>query len=87
MGSFSIGAWDHLQGFSEPLHCAESVKHKALHITHMIIHTMYIDKHATLDALHFQPDATILKTLYRGFHVAGQNEKCQMQSPLTLTIH
>ena len=34
---------------------------KALHITHIVIHTMYIDKHATLDALHFQHDAKILK--------------------------
>jgi len=35
---------------------------KALHITHMIIHTTYIDKHTTLDALHFQPNAKILKS-------------------------
>jgi len=50
-----------LQGFAEPLHRAESVKRKALHITHIVIHTMYIDKHATLDTLHFQPDAKILQ--------------------------
>ena len=50
-----------LQGFAEPLHRAESIKRKALHITHIDIQTMYIDKHATLDTLHFQPDAKILK--------------------------
>ena len=48
-----------LQGFAEPLHRAE--KRKALHITYITIHTMYIDKHATLDALRFQHDAKILQ--------------------------
>ena len=43
--------------FAEPLHHAESVKRCTLY-TYMI---MYIDKQATLDALHFQPDAKILK--------------------------
>jgi len=50
-----------IQGFAEPLHHAESVKRKALHITYITIHTMYIDKHTTLDALHFQHDAKILQ--------------------------
>ena len=48
-----------LQGFSEPLHHAESVKRCTLHI--QFIHTMYIDEHATLDTLHYQHDAKSLK--------------------------
>jgi len=46
-------------GFAEPLHHAESVKCKTLHITYITIHTMYIDKHATLDPLHFQHCAVL----------------------------
>ena len=50
-----------LQGFAEPLHRAESVKCRALHITYKTLLTMYIDKHATLDALRFQHNAKILQ--------------------------
>jgi len=46
--------------FSEPLHHAESVKRCTLY-TYMI---MYIDKQATLDTLHFQPDAKIIERFW-----------------------
>ena len=77
-----------LQGFAEPLHHAESVKRKVLHITYIAIHTMYIYKHAPLDALHFQHDAKILQnpvlhpcTWQSSFSkTCNTKQKCQVKS-------